>query len=673
MSLKKSMISSALLLGAIISAPLSAMADVNAKPFTVPEVREWKGGEGKFMPSAASTRIVTDGKSEEADRIARMLGQDYTTMTGTGLPVAIGAKAGRGDIALKLKKDKKAAPESYTLDITPNGVTITAPTAQGLIWGTRTLLQLTELSADGISLPVGTIKDSPEFAMRGFMIDTGRKFFPMDYLRTLVDVLSYYKMNTLQVHLNDNGFPRFYDNDWSKTQAAFRMESDKFPGLTARDGHYTKQEFRDLIDYAASKGVEIIPEIDVPAHSLAFTQYMPEIASSGRNGFDHLDITNPKTYEFLDTLIAEYIGGDNPVFSCPRFHIGTDEYQGDSITMEQFRAFTDRYIKYTESFGKKPAIWGSLSHAKGQTPVKVDNVLMYGWSNGYANPRDMIDLGYQMVSIPDGWVYIVPKAGYYYDYLNNRMLYDNWTPATIGDITFSGADVDKIEGGMFAVWNDTPNNGLTVKDVHHRVMHSVPTMAAKTWSAGNVTVPFEEFSAKSGNMMEAPGVNYLGRYGSEPATVLTLDVVPAGATLPIPEIGYDYTVEFDIEGADEARGTKLFESPSATFWLSDPVSGKLGFSREDDLNTFRWSVVPGKKIHVKVTGNNEGTKFYVDGNLIDDLDIRWLAYYMPDNEGKMAPTSGYQLAQVRTLVFPLEKAGDFKSKITNLKVKNHID
>lgn len=666
MLLKKTMIAAVLVLGCAASAWA-----LNPKPFTVPEVNQWKGGEGSFVPSAATTRIVHNGKSERLAQIARQLGQDYTTLTGTTLPV-VGGKAQKGDITLRLKPNKKAAQESYTMVISPAGVEITAPTEQGLYWATRTLLQLTELADDGMSLPVGTITDAPEFALRGFMLDAGRKYIPMDYIYNLVDALSYYKMNTLHIHLNDNGFPRFYDNDWDKTQAAFRMESTRFPGLTARDGSYTKKEFKDLIKYAETKGVEIIPEIDVPAHSLAFTRYIPEIASTGRNGRDHLDINNPKTIEFLDALIEEYIGGKDPVFSGPRFHIGTDEYQGDSLTMEQFRAFTDRYIRYTEGLGKKAAIWGSLTHAKGQTPVKVDDVLMYAWSNSYANPTDMIKLGYKLVSIPDGWVYIVPKAGYYYDYLNNELLYNRWTPANIGGTVFTGDDVKQIEGGMFAVWNDTPNNGITTKDVAHRIMHSLPTMAAKTWSADKVTFPYEEFAARSSRMIEAPGVNYLGRYGDpdQPSEILSIPVVVPGSTLPIPEIGYDYSVEFDIEGAPEEKGTVLFESPDATFWLSDPVSGNLAYSREADLNTFRQNVLPGEKIHVKVTGTNQGTKLYVDGKLVDDMNIRHINFFVPNAEGALTPTSGYKLAQVRTLVFPLHKAGKFNSKVTNLRVVN---
>lgn len=667
MTLKKTLIAAMLIIG-------SALAHAtNPKPFTVPEVSNWKGGEGSFTPALQTTRIVADPKSAEAQNIARLFSQDYTTMCGTALPV-VAEKAKKGDISLQIKKDKKAGPEAYTIKITPDGVTLTAPTEQGLYWATRTLLQLTENSEDGISLPVGTITDSPAFGMRGFMIDCGRKYIPMDYLYALVNTMSYYKMNTLAVHLNDNGFPRYYDNDWSKTQAAFRLESETFPGLTARDGSYTKREFRDFIAYAKSKGVEIIPEIDVPAHSLAFTRFKPEIASTGRNGFDHLDITKPETHQFIEQLFTEYLEGPDPVFSGPRFNIGTDEYQGDSITMEQFRGFTDHFIRFVEKFDKQPLVWGSLTHAKGKTPVKVDNVLMLCWSNGYANPKEMLKLGYDVVSIPDGWVYIVPKAGYYYDYLNTDLLYNHWTPANIGGQVFSGDTISQIKGGMFAVWNDVPSNGITVKDIAHRVMAALPTMAAKTWSADKTTVPYKEFISRSSNMMEAPGVNYLGRYGNrdEATEVLNLGVVNPGQKLPIPEIGYDYTVEFDITGAAEAKGTKLFESPYATFWLSDPVTGNMGYSREDKLYTYRQNILPGEKLHVKITGNNAGTKLYVNDKLVDDMNVLWFKYSRPNAEGRLQPVGGYEHSLVRTLVFPLDKAGDFKSKVTNFRVINAI-
>ena len=82
--------------------------------------------------------------------------------------------------------------------------------------------------------------------------------------------------------------------------------------------------------------------------------------------------------------------------------------------VEKFRAFTDHYIRYVESFGKQACVWGALTHAKGDTPVKSENVIMSAWYNGYANPKDMIEQGYKLISIPDGLVYIVPAAGTMY-------------------------------------------------------------------------------------------------------------------------------------------------------------------------------------------------------------------------------------------------------------------
>jgi len=628
----------------------------NPKPFTVPEIQSWKGGEGSFLVTDATDIVVKAGS--EAEQIAGQFAKGWKSLTGSPLNVTYG-KPGKEDISFVIKPSKKANPESYTINIDSKGIRVTAPTVAGLRYGASTLLQMIDGSgADGF--PYGAIVDEPSYPFRGFMIDAGRKYIPLDYLYNLVDILSYYKMNVLHVHLNDNGFKYFFDNDWSKTQAAFRLESDKFPGLTARDGSYSKKEFRDFIKYAETKGVEIIPEIDFPAHSLAFIRYMPEIGSNDDlYGGDHLNLAEPKTYEFLDTLIAEYIGGENPVFAGKRFHIGTDEYSNrDSLVVEQFRGLTDRYIKYTESFGKQPVVWGALTHAAGKTPVKSDGVLMYSWYAGYANPKDMIDQGYKMVSIPDGWVYIVPNAGYYYDYLNTEKLYKEYTPAILGAGFDMGEDNPAIEGGMFAVWNDHPNNGITVQDIHHRVMDALPVMSAKTWNGSKVSVPYEQFEEKSSRLSEAPGINLLARYDTGGAPVLSQTEVLPGSTLAIPEVGYAYVVEFDVDGADEQPGTKLFESPNAIFWLSDPITGNMGYSREGHLYSFRQNIRQGEKLHVRVEGDNKHTALYVNGHLVDDMNVRWKSY----NEGKN------KMAEVRTIIFPLEKAGDFKSKITNLKV-----
>lgn len=631
-------------------------AAVNPKPFVVPELKQWTGKDGNFTPGK-DARIVCTSQNPELLRIARMFADDYQQMFGQTLSVAQG-KATSGDFVLSLSADKKLGEEGYAIKITDR-VAISAPTPTGLYWSTRTLLQLAEQNQER-SLPQGTIRDYPDYPLRGFMIDCGRKFIPMAYLQDLVKIMAYYKMNTLQVHLNDNGFKQYFEHNWDKTYAAFRLESETYPGLTARDGSYSKKEFIDFQKQAASNFVEIIPEIDVPAHSLALTHYKPEIGSK-EYGMDHLDLFKPETYEFVDALFKEYLEGDNPVFVGKRVHIGTDEYSNaKKDVVEKFRAFTDHYIRFVEGFGKQAVVWGALSHAKGDTPVKSENVVMNAWYNGYADPATMIKDGYQLISIPDGLVYIVPKAGYYYDYLNEPYLYKEWTPAHIGKAVFDEKH-PSILGGMFAIWNDHVGNGISVKDIHHRIFSPLQTLSVKMWTGAQTGIPYETFNEKRALLSEAPGVNQLARIGKKPELVYERSTVAPGSTSDYPEIGYNYTVSFDITGAKESEGTELFRSPNAVFYLSDPIRGMMGFARDGYLNTFPYKVNPGEKATIQIEGDNCSTTLKVNGKVVDEMNTQKLYF----NAGKDS------MNYVRTLVFPLEKAGNFNSKVQNLKVYNY--
>lgn len=631
-------------------------AAVNPKPFVVPELKQWTGKDGNFTPGK-DARIVCTSQNPELLRIARMFADDYQQMFGQTLSVAQG-KATSGDFVLSLSADKKLGEEGYAIKISDR-VAISAPTPTGLYWSTRTLLQLAEQNQER-SLPQGTIRDYPDYPLRGFMIDCGRKFIPMAYLQDLVKIMAYYKMNTLQVHLNDNGFKQYFEHNWDKTYAAFRLESETYPGLTARDGSYSKKEFIDFQKQAASNFVEIIPEIDVPAHSLALTHYKPEIGSK-EYGMDHLDLFKPETYEFVDALFKEYLEGDNPVFVGKRVHIGTDEYSNaKKDVVEKFRAFTDHYIRFVEGFGKQAVVWGALSHAKGDTPVKSENVVMNAWYNGYADPATMIKDGYQLISIPDGLVYIVPVAGYYHDYLNEPYLYKEWTPAHIGKAVFDEKH-PSILGGMFAIWNDHAGNGISVKDIHHRIFSPLQTLSVKMWTGAQTGIPYETFNEKRALLSEAPGVNQLARIGKKPELVYERSTVAPGSTSDYPEIGYNYTVSFDITGAKESEGTELFRSPNAVFYLSDPIRGMMGFARDGYLNTFPYKVNPGEKATIQIEGDNCSTTLRVNGKVVDEMNTQKLYF----NAGKDS------MNYVRTLVFPLEKAGNFNSKVQNLKVYNY--
>lgn len=630
--------------------PLLSMAATNPRPFTIPAIHEWKGGTGHMTITPQSRIFYADARLKVA---ADAFAADWLSITGQQLSVCSGKKAAAGDILFAYRQHKRLGAEGYTLAI-GNSARVTA-TAQGALHAAQTLLQMAA-NSDDRSLPCGTATDRPDYPMRGLMLDCGRKYIPLDYLRRLVRTMAYYKMNTLSLHLNDNGFPAHFQDNWDETYAAFRLESERFPGLTAEDGSYSKADFRQFVLEAARQGVEVIPEIDVPAHSLAFSHYRPSLGSK-EFGMDHLELTNPEVIPFLDSLFAEYIEGPEPVFAGPRVHIGTDEYSNrKQDIVERFRALTDHLIHTVESYGKQATLWGALTHARGTTPVKTDDVLMYCWYNGYAEPDSMRSLGYQLLSIPDGMVYIVPAAGYYYDYLNIPYLYRQWTPAQIGNKRFEERD-PQIRGGMFAVWNDNVGNGIAVADIHHRVFPALQVIAEKSWAADTVRT-CDEWQRLATALGEAPGINDLGRYPQ--GIVVAEDVVSPSSTRSVPHIGWPYRISFDIEAAAEERGTALFRSDDVEFYLADPVSGRLGFVRDSYLFTFRHTPQPGTHEHIAIEGDNNATRLYVDGRLVQTLgpSDRYLK-------------NGKTVKVVRTLRFPLQRTdGTLRSRITNLRVES---
>lgn len=625
------------------------------KPFVIPELKEWKGETGFFTPKQ-SVRIICD--DPDLQKVARQFAADYKALHGV-LPEIAGGKPCEGDFLFTIKRDKKLEKEGYDIVI-GDYVKVSANEPVGVYWATRTLLQMGEQYKNG-NLPKGHIRDWPDYGIRGLLIDCGRKFIPMNYLRDLACIMSYYKMNFMHVVLNNNGFKAYFNDDWNQTYAAFRLECETYPGLTARDGYYTKKEFVHFQEEAAERFVEIIPEIDIPAHSLAFSHYKPELGSK-EYGMDHLNLSHPEVYSFVDALFKEYLDGENPVFRGPRVHIGTDEYSNKKKeVVEQFRAFTDHYIKFVEGFGKQACVWGALTHAAGETPVKSDNVIMYAWYNGFANPKDMVQQGYNLISIPDGLTYIVPLAGYYWDYLNTERLYKQWTPAHVADVVFEEKD-PAIIGGMFAVWNDIVGNGISVKDIHHRIFPALQTIAVKTWNIAPA-FSYTEFETKRQKLSEAPDVNQLGRIGDdENSLVYETSSITPGSELPYTEIGYDYTITFDMEAANENYGTELFRSPNAVFYLADPVKGMFGFSRDGYMNTFAFRPYPGEKISVKITGDALSTSLFINGQLIERMGI----------EKRYLNEAGKQNNFIRTLVFPLKNAGNFESRITNLRVYNRL-
>ena len=633
-------------------------------PSVIPALQQWKGGNGKLFLPAKGRIVVNPDNEVQLLSTARILVDDLKELMDWNYTIKIG-KPRKNDIYLSLiNTDKELGDEGYVL-VTNHYSSINAPTAKGLFWGTRSLLQI--LYNQQGKLPKGTARDFPKFPNRGFMLDVARKFFTLDYLRKYVKILSFYKMNEFQIHLNDNGFSQFFNNDWNMTYAAFRLESERFPGLTAKDGSYTKQEFSDLQRMGMDYGVNVIPEIDVPAHSLAFTHYKPEIGSK-EYGMDHLDLYKDETYYFLDTLFDEYLSGEHPVFMGPDVHIGTDEYNKKEA--EQYRYFTDRYLKYIEKYGKNPRMWGGLKWLPGKTLVKAEGVTVNAWSYDWIDPEASLKDGYQLINTCDTYLYIVPGAGYYREFLDHKWIYESWSPWLMNRNQTLPEGTPGVLGGMFAVWNDMCGNGISEQDVHFRSFPAVQVLAEKLWKGDEKTVPYETFEALCHVMPEAPGVNLLARIPEETRLTPSGKMCSLNGTDTIhtilQEVGYPYAVSFKIwPDKDTNISGTLFEGPHSKVYTNWENTGRIAFSRDGYVFLFSSYRLPTEEwTDIRIEGDYRGTSLYVNGQLQERLEGRKKKVYY--EKYKRMDYMSYQ----ETLVFPLRQIGDllngFKGKIQDV-------
>ena len=641
------------------------VAAQNPCPQVIPALQQWKGAKGILSLPTQGNIIINPSDEKVLSSTALILKDDLRELLGWEYDISIG-KAKKNDIYLSLSKpDKQLGKEGYTLSIM-NKVSIEAPTTQGVFWGTRTLLQMIHRQKE--KLVKGTIRDWPEFSNRGFMLDVGRKFFNLDYLKQQIKVLSFYKMNEFQIHLNDNGFPQFFDNDWNKTYAAFRLESERFPGLTAKDGSYTKKEFIELQRMGMEYGVNIIPEIDIPAHSLAFAHYKPEIGSK-EYGMDHLDLYKEETYKFVDALLDEYLSGDNPVFIGPDVHIGTDEYNKKEA--EQYRYFTDRYLKYVASYGKTPRMWGGLKWLPGKTPVQAEGVTVNAWSFDWVDPEVSIKEGYKLINTCDTYLYIVPGAGYYREFLDHQWLYEKWTPWMMNRKQTLPVGTPGVLGGMFAVWNDQCGNGISEQDVYYRSFPAIQVLAERMWKGDNQKeVPFTEFETLCQSMPEAPGVNFLGRIEKETSFVEEKTLTGKDSIeTTLSEVGYPYTVSFSI-CPDEKPNISgiLFQGPHSTVYTNWENTGRIAFTRDGYAFSFGSFILSEKEwTDITIKGDWKGTSLYVNGKLQERLEGRKKRVYNPKYDRLES------MPIQETLIFPLQYIGDkingFKGKIKNITIQ----
>lgn len=469
-----------------ISARPAAAREVNSRPVVVPALQQWTGGTGRFRLSGHS-RVVA---SPKLAGLGRSVADDIGTLTGHRIRATVG-RAHHGDIALSidtsLKGNARFAEEGYRLAATRDGVRISAPTKAGVLYGTKSLLQILLRDDTRDSVPAGTATDWPDYKVRGFLLDTGRRYFKPEFIRSYLRLMSWFKFNTMQIHLNDNEI-KAPDGDWSKAYSAFRLKSTNpaFAGLAAKDGSYTRRDWNSFEDTAAANGVSIVPEFDAPAHARAFIAFKPSLGMNNGDS-DHLDLSKPATTAFMKSVFAEF----TPWFRGRTVHFGADEYNASGA---QFRDYFNAMAPYLRSLGKHPAAWGGFTAMTGSAAGYDRDVTINTWYNGYYAPHDADKDGYPFINTSDSLLYIVPYADYYHGYgLDGRYLYDSWTPAVFpGDQSVDPAD-PLLRGGMFAVWNDLVHQKYTETDVHKMVEPTLGVLGQKMWSGSKAGLSYPDF------------------------------------------------------------------------------------------------------------------------------------------------------------------------------------
>ncbi|MEZ4767983.1 MAG: family 20 glycosylhydrolase [Caldilineales bacterium] len=236
-------------------------------------------------------------------------------------------------------------------------------------YGVQTLRQLLPAAVDPAAappdswlLPAGLVRDQPRFAWRAVMLDVARHFFPPDDIKRLIDLMALYKLNTLHLHLTDDQGWRLMIESWPKLA--------EHGGSTAvggdPGGYYTQDEYRDLVAYAASRYIEVVPEIDVPGHTNAALASYPELNCDGEAkelytgievGFSSLCIDKDLTYAFLDDVIGELAA----LVPGPYIHIGGDE--AHSTPAADYRRFIERVQPIVRAHGKQMLGWAEIAQA----------------------------------------------------------------------------------------------------------------------------------------------------------------------------------------------------------------------------------------------------------------------------------------------------------------------
>ncbi len=368
------------------------------------------GGEMKFASLAADHADIA-----RADRLADRLGLPRL-VTQDGTPC-------------RVTKDDGLPPGGYALDIAPNAIDIAAADGDGAFHAAISLLVL-RATHDGL-LPCGKISDHPRFGWRGFHLDCARHFFAPEKIRRLLDLMALMKLNRFHWHFSDDEAFRLeidcFPELWQRS--AFRGQGELIPGLfgggVRSGGSYTKTDVAGIVSHSASLGIEVMPEIEFPAHALALNRVIPGLRDPHDTGTEESEqgyrqnVVNPalpKTWEVVEAIASEVAG----LFPFGHLHLGCDELprgawagspavdrlkQTESLdTRDDVQGWAmERLAAHVENLGARPAAWEEA--ARGKNGGIGHGALLFCWT-GTAPAAELAKAGYDVVMCPAQHVYL---------------------------------------------------------------------------------------------------------------------------------------------------------------------------------------------------------------------------------------------------------------------------
>lgn len=326
----------------------------------IPFPAQFNGGEGTFTLNA-QTKIVVSAKDALLKPIAQSLAATLKTASKMALPIAVTAPpTAKNVIYVRLNKALGLGTEGYKLIVSADRVTLDAATPQGAFYGLQTILQLlptavfspSPVENVSWSMPVCQIQDKPRFVHRGLMLDVSRHFMPVAFIKKYIDLLAVHKMNVFHWHLTDDQgwrieikkYPKLTQFGSKRKETLVGQYSENYPQkFDGKEigGFYTQAEIKDVVKYAQSKYVTIIPEIEMPGHSSAALAAYPELGCEPSKNYEVAtkwgvmnDVYCPteKTFTFLQDVLTEVFA----LFPGKYIHIGGDEAPKDAWKQSAF-------------------------------------------------------------------------------------------------------------------------------------------------------------------------------------------------------------------------------------------------------------------------------------------------------------------------------------------------